>query len=104
MVKDWRDRLIEAADADERSDRAISLDAKLGENFVNQLRNSDKQPRVEHVLRLAQTLGISRSRLFLGADTTPEDDAMLELLKSASESDRKDILSILQARRRLRNG
>lgn len=102
MMQGWRERLIAAADADERSDRAISLDARLGPNFMNELRNTTKEPSVKKVLRLAATLNVSLSHLFLGADTTPEDDEFLELLKNAPESDRKDILTILQARHRLR--
>lgn len=102
MMPGWRERLIAAADADPRSDRAISLDANLGENFVNQLRSGETEPRVKHVLRLAETLNVSLTHLFIGLDTTPEDEEMLELLRNASESDRTDILAILRARHRLR--
>jgi hypothetical protein len=103
MMPGWRERLIAAADADGRSDRAISLDAKLGENFMNQLRNSPKEPGVKQVLKLADTLNVSLSNLFLGAETTAEDEEFLQLLRSTSETDRSDILSILRARRRLRS-
>lgn len=102
MMPGWRERLIEAADADPRSDRAISLDAKLGPNFVNELRNTAKEPSVKKVLRLAETLNVSLTHLFLGSDTTSEDEEFLELLRNAPENDRRDILTILQARRRLR--
>jgi len=99
MMEGWRERLIAAVDADPRSDRAISLAAGLGPNFVNELRRQDKEPGVKKVLKLARELNVSLTHLFLGRAATPEDDEFFELLGAASEAERESLLALLRARR-----
>lgn len=66
---------MKAIDEDKRSDRAISLAAGLGPNFVGQLRGTKsippKKPSIEYVRKLAQALGKELSEII--GDT--EDDA-----------------------------
>lgn len=73
MHPDWKQRLIKAIDDDERSDRAISLAAKLGANFIGQMRGSEtsspKEPSVQAVLALSDQLGIQPVELFAGTAT-----------------------------------
>lgn len=95
--------MLAAVDADPRSDRAVSLAAGLGPNFVNQLRNSETEPGIKKILRLAEELNVSLATLFYGQDTTPEDEEFLSLLKSASAAERDGLLSLLRARRSSKN-
>ncbi len=99
MMPGWRERLIAAADADPRSDRAISLAAKLGPNFVNELRNTGKEPGIKKVLKLADELGVSINHLFFGGELTQEDEEFLDLLRGASALEREGFLAVLRARR-----
>lgn len=102
MADDWRERLLAAVDeaiAQGRSDRDISLKAGLGPNFVNQLRNSETEPSVKNVLRLAAELRVSLSTLFLGRETSPEDEESLSLLGAITPAEREGLLSLLRARR-----
>lgn len=99
MMPDWRERLIAAVDADPRSDRAISLAAKLGPNFVNELRNTDKEPSLKRILKLASELGLSTTYLFLGNELTTEDEEFIKLLRESTEPERDAFLAILRARR-----
>ncbi len=96
---DWRQRLLAAIEADGRSDRAISLAAGLSQNFVYQLRTGQNEPGVEKVLRLAAEVRLSVAALFFGRETTHEDEQFLELLRSASEEERRSLLALLRARR-----
>lgn len=61
MKDGWRERLLAAIDEDGRSDRAISLAAGLGPNFISQMRGTKsaapKKPNIEYVRRLAAVLG-----------------------------------------------
>lgn len=61
MKDGWRERLLAAIDADDRSDRAISLAAGLGPNFVSQMRgtksSAPKKPNIDYVRKLALVLG-----------------------------------------------
>ena len=99
MMSDWKERLIAAVDADGRSDRAISLAAKLGPNFVNELRNTDKEPSLKRILKLATELRLSTTFLFLGNELTPEDEEFIKLLRESPEPERDAFLAILRARR-----
>lgn len=103
MMPDWKERLIAAVDADPRSDRAISLDAKLGPNFVNELRNTDKEPSLKRILKLAAELKLSTTYLFLGNELTQEDEEFIKLLRESSEAERDAFLAILRARRDRQN-
>lgn len=61
MKDDWKERLFAAIDGDQRSDRAISLAAGLGPNFISQMRGTKsaapKKPNIEYVRKLAKALG-----------------------------------------------
>jgi hypothetical protein len=61
LMDDWVNRLLLAAEKDGRSDRAISLAAGLGPNFLNELRNLNKAPTVPKVVALANELNVSLS-------------------------------------------
>lgn len=66
MKENWKTRLLKAVDEDPRSDRAISLATGLGVNTVNELRNTDKLPSIDKVLKLSEELELSLSYLFWG--------------------------------------
>lgn len=91
-MDDWRSRLLEAVDKDDRSDRAISLSAKLGPNFVNELRNGEKEPGVNKVIKLAELLGLSLAFVFSGADVSAQEEADLRLFLSLSSASRQAML------------
>lgn len=93
-MDDWRSRLIAAADKDPRSDRAISLAAKLGPNFVNELRNGAKQSTVVKVLALARELNLSAGHVFSGSPLTADDEADLQVFLSLSPESRQAILAL----------
>jgi transcriptional regulator with XRE-family HTH domain len=95
MTEPWRTRLLEAIDASGRSDRDISRAAKLGQNAVNELRNTAKQPSVEKVIKIAEEVGVSLSYLFLGIEASAEDDRFLKLLSAASQQERDAVQLIL---------
>lgn len=99
MKETWKQRILAAIDADERSDRAISLDARLGENFVNQLRNSDKSPSVDKLEQLIKTLNVTYAYVFLGYDLSPEDEALLTALHSIPKDSQEALLKLILANR-----
>ena len=96
-MEDWRSRLLTAVDADPRSDRAISVEAGLGVNFVNELRNGSKVARVDKVLAVAKTLNVSLGYIFSGFDLTSQDEADLALFLSLTPENRQAILSLARS-------
>jgi len=97
MEENWKTRLLQAIDSDGRSDRAISTAANLGVNFVNELRNTAKEPSVEKILRLAAELNLSVTYLFLGRDLSRDDEDLLLVLQSLPASAKEGLLAALRA-------
>lgn len=90
----WRTRLIEAIDADGRSDRAISLAAKLGPNFVNELRNQNKEASVSKVLALAEQVHVSAGFLFTGLAFSTQDEEVLRAFLALGPEQRQALLTL----------
>mgnify|MGYP001760061663 CR=1 FL=1 len=97
MHENWKKRLVEAIDADSRPARAISKAAGLGVNFVNELKNTDKDPSVNKVLRLAKELNLSVAQVFLGYELTSDDEYLLSVLRTIPNEQKAALLTALQA-------
>lgn len=91
-MEEWRQRLIDALEADPRSDRAISRAANLGVNFANELRNSEKEPGINKVIRLADALNLSLAYVFNGSDISAEDERDLRAFLRLPPEKRQAIL------------
>lgn len=97
MAENWKTRLLKAVDEDPRSDRAISLATNMGVNTVNELRNTDKSPSIDKVLKLSEVLNIDLGYLFLGRTDEKEtapirgDQAILETLKRIEGLDQRGV-------------
>lgn len=97
----WHKRLLDAIDADGRSDRAISTAANLGINYVSQMRGSEnsdpKMPTVEAFLRVCQALGKSVTEILTGSSMSREAEEMLELWASLNDEQRRSFLQMLRS-------
>lgn len=97
MENGWRDRLLAAIDEDERSDRAISLAAGLGPNFISQMRGTKaaapKKPNIEYVRKLAAVLNRDLSAIIGPDDAEPALRAAL----LAYGIDKDDIPAVMRA-------
>lgn len=97
MEENWKTRLLKAVDEDPRSDRAISLATNMGVNTVNELRNTDKSPSIDKVLKLSEVLNLDLGYLFWGQTTEKEtapirgDQAILEMLKRIEGLDQRGV-------------
>lgn len=99
MKDGWRERLLAAIDDDGRSDRAISLAAGLGPNFVSQMRGTQgaapKKPNIEYVRKLAATLGKELSSIVGPSDENA--DARLRSALLAYGVDRESLNAAMRA-------
>ena len=97
MEENWKTRLLKAVDEDPRSDRAISLATNMGVNTVNELRNTDKSPSIDKVLKLSEVLNLDLGYLFWGQPPEKEtapirgDQAILEMLKRIEGLDQRGV-------------
>lgn len=79
MKNGWFERLIEAIEADPRAPRAISLAARCGPNYVQQMMKDGKEPGADRLARLLEVLG-GASALYVLSGVTASD-ADLEMLR-----------------------
>lgn len=79
MKSDWFNRLIEAIEADGRAKREISLAARCGENYVQQMIKDGKEPGADRLARLLDALG-GPSALYILTGVRASD-ADLEMLR-----------------------
>ena len=80
MDKNWFPRLVEVIEADKRSKRDISLAAKFGPNYVQQMIKNGKQPTMDNFLDLLDVLGLAHTFYILtGIEFGPEDEEFLRI-------------------------
>lgn len=85
MADGWYERFIEVIKADGRDLKAISLAAKCGENYLQQMIRDNKRPSVDKFMSILEVIGsASAVYVLLGIHFTPEDDAFF---RAASQLD-----------------
>jgi transcriptional regulator with XRE-family HTH domain len=95
----WRDRLLQAVEADGRSAYIISKAAGLGQNYISQLKLDRKEPGVNQLIRLADELDVSVAWLLLGVDVTPRDEQFYRLYQETPAPARKAVVDLLKVLR-----
>jgi transcriptional regulator with XRE-family HTH domain len=91
MGSKWRERLIEAIEADGRSPRAISLAANLGPNYLAQMIERGTAPSTPALVSLCEVLNVSLTYIFTGAAMSPDQEELLRLSAELPEK-QKDLL------------
>lgn len=74
MTEGWVDRLWKAIEADGRSDRALSVDAGLGVNYLSQTRSRGTHPVSEKLAAILAQLGPEASLYVLTGVKLGQDD------------------------------
>lgn len=93
----WRQRLAAALEQKGMSKRRASLDSGNGPGYVHGILNEGKDPTIDKLTSLCETLGVSATYILYGIDVTPEDEKILTPLKDNPDA-REGIISILQSR------
>lgn len=97
---EWWGRLrdaIEAAKNSGRSYREISLEAKQGRNYVQQMMKNGKAPGADVVAKLCKALGVSIAYVFTGARMTAEAEEMLVLFSRLDDEGKDSLLRLLKS-------
>lgn len=82
MNEDWFDRLEAAIKADGRDMKTISLAAKCGPNYVQQMLKERKRPGVDKFISIISVLGSAKAFEILTGQRLNADD--LEFIRMAS--------------------
>jgi len=97
-MEKWRERLIEAIQNDGRSLRAISLDAGLGPNYVNQLiAPNSRGPTAEKLIKLLNTLRVSPTYIITGSPMTADFEELLRLASQMKPETRQKLIDYLRS-------
>ncbi|MBY6005401.1 helix-turn-helix transcriptional regulator [Salipiger bermudensis] len=97
MKEDWFQRLEEVIEADGRSLRKLSEDAKLGPNFVQQLLKYRKDPRASQLSKLLDALGKPAEFYVLtGSRLQPVDIEFLELVSGLDAAAVRDVMTVVR--------
>lgn len=76
MVEGWYQRFVNAIEQDGRDLKAISLAARCGENYVQQMLRDGKRPSVDKFMSILGVLGsASAFYVLMGIEMTDEDEA-----------------------------
>lgn len=74
MKDDWFQRFVAAIEADPRDKKAISLAAKCGPNYVQQMITNGKRPGVDRFISILRVLGTAKSyEILTGIELGPDD-------------------------------
>ncbi len=92
----WKQRLWSAIDADERTDRALSLAAGLGPNYVQQMRDRGGAPKIDAAEKLCAVMGISLLYVMTGLPIDEEGEELIRLAAGSSPSQRHHLVQLLR--------
>lgn len=97
MKEGWRERLVRAIEQDGRDMKAISLAAKCGPNYVQQIVKDGKAPGADRLVKLLQVLGRPASlQIILGAEMTPADEALVESVSTLAPDQKEAALAFFR--------
>ena len=98
MADDWYSRLVSAIRADGRDMRALSLAAKCGPNYIQQMIKDGKRPTVDKLMSILDVLGEAKTfEILTGAQLTAEDLEFVRLTSSLDGDAKRAALSFFQA-------
>ena len=98
MSETWFDRLQAAVQADGRPLREISLAAKCGVNYLQQIFKDRKEPGVDRLISILNVLGTGSTLYVLtGRTFTREDEEFLSLVLGLDPSLRDKALGFFHA-------
>jgi transcriptional regulator with XRE-family HTH domain len=92
----WRDRLIAAIDADERSEREISLQSGFSHSYLHSLLQLGRTPSYDSLRAICDTLGVSMAYIAEGVKVTPEAEQLARAIAALSEDQRQLVLAVIE--------
>ncbi|AGF74978.1 hypothetical protein BAnh1_11100 [Bartonella australis AUST/NH1] len=95
-INGWRQRLSEALRKTGRSKRSISLAAGKGAGYLHSILAEGKDPTIESLSDVCNTINVSMSYILCGQKCSPEDQEFIELISKISPQERQALLTLLR--------
>ena len=98
MDDQWFDRLLETVKNDGRDLATLSREAKLGRNYVQQMVNYGKMPKVSSLVALLNVLG-SADTLYIitGRRITAQDERLLDVASQLDDAGKRALIEAFAA-------
>lgn len=97
MADGWFERLVAALEADGRGMRALSLAAKCGPNYIQQMISNGKRPTVDKLLSILEVLGEGKAlEILIGARLSKTDVDFIQLFSALDPSAKDAALSFFR--------
>lgn len=90
----WRERLSNAVTDSDKSKRAISLESGNGPGYVHSILNEGKEPTIDNLLAVCETLDVSAIYILYGLEVSTEEQELLRAVRDNPDK-RNAILSLL---------
>jgi transcriptional regulator with XRE-family HTH domain len=97
MNQEWRNRLASFLEDRKLSKREVSLAAGMGPGYIHSILKEGKDPGVESLIKVCDTLGITLSWLLYGFDIGPEDERLLQQIQNADPQSKEALLTLLRS-------
>lgn len=100
MDNGWFDRLLAAVQRDGRDMKKISLEAGLGQNYVQQMAKNRKKPKIDSLVKLLKALGRADALFIItGTEFTDEDRRLLEVAGALDDEGKRALIAAFAALR-----
>lgn len=98
MAEQWFERLIAAVRADGRGMRTLSLAAKCGPNYIQQMIKDGKRPSVDKLLSILDALGQYKAfEILTGVSIPKEDFELIHLMNQIDAPAKQAAASFFRA-------
>lgn len=97
-MSDWKTRLAAGIKANGKSQREVSLAAGMGPGYVHSLIKENKDPTVDHLLRVCEAAGVSLYYVLYGVQVGRDTEEIIQLLEASSKAKREGMLQVLRDR------
>lgn len=95
--KSWRERLADAIEGKQTSERALSIAIGRASSYVNGVLKLGKEPTIENLVKMADALDVSLMWLLFGDDVSPEAERLLRLYSGLSSAQKSDFLRLAES-------
>lgn len=96
LDESWKTRLAQGIKANGKSQREVSLAAKLGQGYVNSLLKEGKDPTIENLVKVCAAANLSLSWVLFGVEMSRETEELIQEIERSGPARRAGLLQFLR--------
>jgi transcriptional regulator with XRE-family HTH domain len=91
----WRDRLRDALERSGKTMRAASMEADCGPGYLHDILNTEREPSVDRLAKIAMVLGTSLTWLWTGYEIDANAEKFLKRMAEMPDAKRRAIYQLI---------